>query len=88
MKRWQQDYQLPSALRTARADTITLVPASLLPHKARYQAIARHLPRGDVLIVLPETDCPERQLLETTARLFAAKGRHVTTLPSTAIAVP
>jgi hypothetical protein len=48
--------------------------------------IANGLPRGDVLIVLPEAASPERQLLETTASLFTAKGRRVTTLPSTAIA--
>ncbi len=70
----------PRALRKAQLDNIALVPASLLPYKARYQAIANGLPSGHVLIVLPEAHTRERQLLETTAQLFEAKGRHVLTL--------
>jgi|SRR5579859_1501819 len=72
----------PRALRHARLDNIALVPASLLPQKARYQAIANGLPQGDVLIVLPDPTTHEHQVLAATARLFAAKGHHVTTVRS------
>jgi hypothetical protein len=72
----------PWALRRApvRLDNLTLVPASLLPRKADYQAIANDLPRGEVLLVLPPADSPERTTMQRVAQLFRAKGRHVTIL--------
>ena len=77
----------PKALRRpgVTLDNITIIPASLLPHRARYQAIANQLPKGDILIVLPATDTPEKQTLEKTAALFTAKGKHVTTVSAAAI---
>ena len=72
----------PKALRRpgVRLDNIAIVPASLLPQKAQYQAIANQLSQGDILIVLPATDTPEKQALEKAAALFTAKGKHVTTI--------
>jgi hypothetical protein len=61
-------------------DNLTLVPASLLSRKADYEAIADRLPRGEVLLVLPPTDSPERATMQRVAQLFRAKGRHVTVL--------
>ena len=72
----------PRALRRpqVRLDNLTLVPASLLPRKADYEAIADQLPRGEVLLVLPPADSPERTTMQRVAQLFRAKGRHVTIL--------
>ena len=72
----------PRALRRpqARLETITLVPAHLLPRRAEYQAIANALPIGDILLVLPPADSPERATMERVAATFRAKGRHVTVL--------
>jgi hypothetical protein len=72
----------PRALRRpqVRLDNLTLVPASLLPRKADYEAIADQLPRGEVLLVLPPADSPERDTMQRLAQLFRAKGRHVTIL--------
>ena len=72
----------PRALRRpqVRLDNLTLVPASLLPRKADYEAIADQLPRGDVLLVLPPAGSPERTTMQRVAQLFRAKGRHVTVL--------
>jgi hypothetical protein len=72
----------PRALRRpqVRLDNLTLVPASLLPRKADYEAIANDLPRGEVLLVLPPADSPERMTMQRVAQLFRAKGRHVTVL--------
>jgi hypothetical protein len=72
----------PQALRRpqVKLDNLTLVPASLLPRKADYEAIADQLPRGEVLLVLPSADSPERQTMQRVAQLFRAKGRHVTVL--------
>jgi hypothetical protein len=72
----------PRALRRpqVRLDNLTLVPASLLPRKADYEAIADDLPQGEVLLVLPPLDSPERTTMQRVAQLFRAKGRHVTVL--------
>jgi hypothetical protein len=72
----------PRALRRpqVKLDNLTLVPASLLPRKADYEAIADRLPRGEVLLVLPPAGSPERQTMQRVAQLFRAKGRHVTVL--------
>ena len=72
----------PRSLRRppVRLDNLTLVPASLLPRKADYEALADQLPRGEVLLVLPPADSPERITMQRVAQLFRAKGRHVTVL--------
>jgi hypothetical protein len=77
----------PRALRRpgVTLDNISIVPASLLPYKARYQALANQLPRGDVLIVLPTEDTAEKRILESAAARFEAKGHRVTTIPITAV---
>ncbi len=46
----------PTAVRQAKLDTIALVPASFLSVPARkqqYTTIAKHLPRGSVLLCPP-----------------------------------
>ena len=77
-----QPRHAPRALRRPQVwlDHLTLVPASVLPRKAHYEAIADRLPRGEVLLVLPPPDSRERATMERVARLFRAKGRHVTVL--------
>jgi predicted DNA-binding WGR domain protein len=77
--RWSADF---IRLRggPVRLDNLALVPASLLPHKARYQRIANQLPPGAVLVVLPTEAGPERDALQTTAARFLAKGHPVTTI--------
>ncbi len=71
----------PQALRRPQVqlDNIALVPASLLPRKAEYQALANQLPQGEILLVLP-ADTRERAAVQRVAQLFRAKGRHVTVL--------
>lgn len=72
----------PAGLRSGglRLDNLALVPASLLPYKARYQRLANQLPPGAVLIVLPTEAGPEQEALRTTAARFLAKGHPVTTI--------
>ena len=86
MSRWRT-YHLAGPPRTLRRrnmhlDNIALVPASLLPFKSEYQAIANRLPKGRVLIIVPRTDRPQRRTLATVAGLLRAKGHPVTTLPA------
>ena len=79
----------PRALRRPQVqlDNLTLVPASLLPRKAEYEALADRLPRGEVLLVLPPLGSPERATVQRVAQLFRAKGRHVTILTEERLAL-
>jgi hypothetical protein len=63
-------------------DNLAIVPANLLPYKARYQALANTLPRGQILIILPASDSQTKTTLQKTAELIRATGRSVTTLSS------
>jgi hypothetical protein len=79
MNRWHRT-QPPRALRRpgVKLDNIALVPASLLPQKAAYQAFANRLPPGELLVVLPPSASKEQQTLKAVAELWRDKGRHVT----------
>lgn len=68
----------PKALRKAKLDNIALVPGNLLPFKAKYQEIANRLPDGEMLIVVPPSEHPQRLLLERVASLLRAEGHSVT----------
>lgn len=77
-------YRLRRAPRSLRRpsvhlDNIALVPASLLPHKAEWQAIANGMPNGDMLIVLP-SQVKQRQIAHSVASRLRAKGKHVTVM--------
>jgi hypothetical protein len=81
MRRWQL-HRPPAALRRrhVQLDNIALVPASLLPRKATYQALANTLPQGELLIVLPTDNAQEQRTLQAVATLWRSKGRRVTTI--------
>ena len=72
----------PHALRRAKLDNLALVPASLLPYKAEYQAIANEQPPGTTLVVLPPGDSGQRRTLEQVASGLKAKGQRVQILSS------
>jgi hypothetical protein len=65
--------------RGVKLDNVALVPASLLPFKAEWQAIANDLPRGQILIVLPWQAKPQRVAGVVAARL-RMNGKHVTVM--------
>jgi len=67
-------------------DNIALVPGSLMPYKAQYQALANALPRGDILIVLPSPTSREYRTMTTVKALFEAKGHRVTALSADQLA--
>jgi hypothetical protein len=56
------------------------MPASALPYKDRWRAIANRLPAGEVLLLLPAADKPQRKTLATVAALLRGKGHRVTTI--------
>ena len=72
----------PRSVRRAQLDNLALVPASLLPLKKQWQAVANQLPSGDVLIVMPAASPGSQRTLETAADLLRTKGFRVTTLPA------
>lgn len=72
----------PKALRTARLDNLALLPASLLPFKATYQAIANQQQPGTVLVVLPLGDSLPRRALQRVATHLRAHGQRVRVEPS------
>jgi hypothetical protein len=67
----------PQALRKAKLDNLALLPASLLPFKAEYQAIANQQAPGTTLVVLPAGDSLPRRTLEQVASRMQAKGQPV-----------
>jgi hypothetical protein len=67
----------PPALRKALFDNLALLPASLLPFKAEYQAIANQEAEGTILVVLPAGDSLPRRTLEQVAIQMQAKGQRV-----------
>ena len=70
-------FRPPVSLLHAQLDNIALVPGSLLPFKAKYQALANDLPQGGVLVCLPYARPRERAAMRTTADLLAGRGHHV-----------
>src|SRR5947209_4304738 len=54
----------PPALHKAHLDNLAIVPASLLPDKSEWQALANALPAGSTLIVLPIKPGAARAALE------------------------
>lgn len=63
-------------------DHLTFVPASQLPFKKHWEQIARRLPSGEVLLVLPNNEAPLLRVLRALVPQFHARGRHITTIES------
>ena len=70
----------PVQLRRARLDNLAIVPASLLPHKAEWQALANSQPTGSTVIVLPPKPGTARAALERIGSRLSAHGTRVTTI--------
>ena len=61
---------------------VALVPASLLPHKPLWQALANRLPTGSILIVSPLAK-PGKVTIARVADRLEAHGHPVLTIPPT-----
>jgi hypothetical protein len=70
----------PRQLRQARFDNLAIVPASLLPQKAEWQALANSLPAGSTVIVLPRKPGTARAALERISNQLSAHGSRVMTI--------
>jgi hypothetical protein len=62
-----------------KLDNVALVPGSLLPFKSEYQEIANGLPKGGILIVLPQEQGSPRVFKQTAAQL-KNKGKRIATI--------
>jgi hypothetical protein len=78
--------QPPRALKKARLDNISLVPASLLPYKDVVRRLANNLPRGAILVCLG-TEAKTRKHLQSVAAQLIKSGHRVKTLDTTQISV-
>jgi hypothetical protein len=67
----------PRAIRHAHLDNLALVPGSLLPYKREYPQLANNLPKGAILMILPETDQRLRQAVEKVAALLSLLSREL-----------
>ncbi len=59
---------------------LALVPASLIPLKARWEQLANQLPSGDALLIVPRHETPLKQTMRSLVPLLRARGWRVTTI--------
>jgi hypothetical protein len=62
-------------------DNVAVVPASLLPFKQQWQAVANGMPKGSVLLC-STTNRRQRRILQQVSTHRQAKGHRVRTLPA------
>ena len=73
----------PAAARRAKLDNLALVPGSMLPYMEECQDAANRLPKGAVLIVLPEENETQKRTMLLVAKLLATEGHQVAVIPAT-----
>jgi len=81
---WDVTYKIgdpPKAIKQAQLDNISLVPASLLTHKGKYQTITNNLPVGGVLICETPQKPRISRILSQVATFLREKGHVVLVLP-------
>jgi len=64
-------------VRRLRPDNVALVPASQLPFRKEWQAIANGLPPGSVLFVVPSSDNSMQCSMRRIAMVLQARGHHI-----------
>lgn len=62
------------------SDNLVLVPASQLPFKDEWHRIARGLPAGEALLVVPSDETPLKQMARALVPQLKEKGWHVTAI--------
>ncbi len=60
-----------------RLGNITIMPASSLPFKHEWQAIARGLPKDGALLLVPQEETSLKRVLRCLVPQFRAQGRGV-----------
>jgi hypothetical protein len=75
----------PRALKRAKLDNLALVPGSMLPYMEACRESANRLPKGAVLIVLPEENEVQKQTMLLVAKLLSIEGHQVAVIPAAQI---
>lgn len=75
----------PVALRRAKLDNLALFPGSMLPYMEACQETANRLPKGAVLIVLPEENEAQKHTMLLVAQLLATEGHQVSVISVTEV---
>jgi hypothetical protein len=70
----------PALTEHRRPQNPALLPGNLLAQRDLWQQLADSLPAGEVLVILPIQDGPQRRALMTAAIHLQAAGHRVTTL--------
>ncbi len=81
MTRVRHATMAPTDLKRSRLDNISLIPASLLPFKEDWWALAGELPAHQVLFVVPYEETQLKRVKRAMRRLvpqLRASGRQVT----------
>lgn len=68
----------PEALKRSKLDNISLIPASLLPFKEEWWALAGELPSRQALFVVPQEETRLKQAMRRLVPQLRASGRQVT----------
>ncbi len=81
MKRRSQN-SAPRRPRQGRyqPDNIALMPASMLPFKDEWQAIAARLPLGVVLLVVPNDESAMKRRMRRVASVLQLQGHRTSTV--------
>jgi hypothetical protein len=72
----------PAAVRRAKLDNLALVPGSMLPYMEVCQESANRLPKGAVLVVLPDGNETQKRTMLLVAKLLATDGHQVAVIPA------
>ena len=67
-------------MKRVRTDNITLVPASLLPFKERWQHLAGERPAHEALLIVPADETPLKQTMRRLVPTLREHGRTITTV--------
>lgn len=68
--------------RSRRFGNIALVPASQLPYRATWQAIANGLPPGNVLFVVPARETLMKERMRRVAATLQSQGYRLSAIIS------
>ncbi len=64
-------------MKTYRSDNLTIVPGSELPFLHEWRIVAKGLPCGSALFVVPTEETPMKQSMRQLAIALRSRGRKV-----------
>ncbi len=80
MKQYLNNYSLnrpPTPLLKAKLDNLSLVPASMLPLRGQFKALANSYPEGTVVIYHTNQNSKQSKVLDNVSQQLKDKGYKV-----------